>query len=281
MKRSTLHSAGLPISQLGLGTVKFGRNVQVKYPDSFELPSDRQISALLDLATAEGINLLDTAPAYGSSEKRLGDLLGPGRDDWVIVTKVGEELCDGKSVIDFTGSGVTASVERSLRRLRTDRIECVLLHSNGDDVEILNDSGAVEALAELKSAGKILSYGISSKTVEGGILGIELGLDAVMVSYNPWHRDEEPVLDAAGKRGDCTVLIKKAFGSGWFGKAEKTGKDSRPDQNDSDPVSLALRFIFDHSAASSVISGTLNPDHLRQNAAAVRAIAGEDGACVA
>ena len=257
MLKKKLHSTDLSVSCLGLGTVKFGRNEQVKYPTKFVLPSDDKIEQLLELARDLGINMLDTAPAYGSSETRLGPVLKGQRDDWVIVSKAGEEFIDGKSVFDFSKSGVIESVERSLRRLQTDRIDAVLLHSNGEDLQILDESGAVEALMELKQAGKILSAGISTKTVEGGVRAVELGLDCVMVTYNPWHREEETVLDEA--EGRCSVFIKKAFGSGWFGDGELSEKfDS--------PVHEAFDFIFRHPAATAVISGTINPAHLKKNA---------------
>src|SRR4051812_24720467 len=97
-----LGSTGLTVSMLGLGTVKFGRNQKVKYPEAFDLPSDAQIEGLLDVALEAGINLLDTAPAYGVSEERLGKLLGSRRDQFVIVTKTGEEFIDGQSVYNFS-----------------------------------------------------------------------------------------------------------------------------------------------------------------------------------
>jgi len=89
-----LGQTGLAVSCLGLGTVKIGRNQEVKYPISFPLPRDNDVSDLLATAKDLGINLLDTAPAYGSSEQRLGRLLRD-RDDWVICTKVGEEFTGG------------------------------------------------------------------------------------------------------------------------------------------------------------------------------------------
>lgn len=261
MKRKFLHGAGVEVSCLGLGTVKFGRNEQVKYPTSFDLPDDKTVLSLLDLAQEQGINLLDTAPAYGTSEIRLGELLGNRRDDWVIVTKAGEEFIDGKSVFDFSGPAIKKSVERTLSRLKTDRVEAVLLHSDGNDIDILENSGAVEALQELKEQGKVLSIGISTKTVDGGIRAVETGLDAVMITYNPWHTEEEPILDAAHARGSCSVFIKKAFGSGWFG-----------DGSEEDPVYSALSYIFTHPGSTAVITGTLNPKHLKENVAALNRI---------
>ncbi len=97
MELRALGTTGLRVSTLGLGTVKLGRNQGVKYPQPFELPSDQQALALLELAWDLGINLLDTAPAYGLSEERLGRLLRQCRRDWVIVTKVGEVFQNGQS----------------------------------------------------------------------------------------------------------------------------------------------------------------------------------------
>src|SRR5690606_24883839 len=79
-----LGSTGLTVSPLGLGTVKIGRNQGVKYPSGFELPTDQQVRGLLAQARDLGINLLDTAPAYGLSEQRLGPLLQGQRQEWVL-----------------------------------------------------------------------------------------------------------------------------------------------------------------------------------------------------
>ena len=261
MKLRQLKSTNCFVSSLGLGTVKFGRNESVKYPSGFELPSDNEILSLLDLAQEEGINLLDTAPAYGSSEERLGKLLGSRRDDWNIVSKAGEDFANGSSLYDFSPTAIRASVDRTLSRLQTDRIECLLLHSDGNDLDILNHSGAVEELENLKKAGKILSAGISTKTVAGGQRAVALGLDAVMVTYNPWTSEEGEVLDEAGVAG-TSVFIKKALASGHFGEGQE------PD----DPVEWAFRFIYDHPATTSVIVGTINPEHLRQNCASMRRV---------
>ena len=84
-----LGNTALQTSALGLGTVKLGRNQGVKYPQGFELPDDREAAALLQQARDLGINLIDTAPAYGSSEERLGTLLRGQREAWIICSKVG------------------------------------------------------------------------------------------------------------------------------------------------------------------------------------------------
>lgn len=259
MKRVQLGETGIEISRLGLGTVKFGRNQQVKYPTAFELPSDAEIQQLLDVARESGINLLDTAPAYGVSEERLGKILTEREDAdfWVIGSKAGEEFVDGESVFDFSPEFVRNSVERSLRRLGRERLDILLLHSDGEDVRILEESGAVEALTELKREGKLGAIGISTKTVEGGCLAFKLELDVVMATYNPWHTAEKPVLDAAAAAGR-SVLIKKALGSGWLGR--DAGKSIE------EQVGEAFDFIFAHPGATAAIVGTINPENLKLNA---------------
>jgi len=178
-----LGSTGLMVSPLGLGTVKLGRDQGVKYPEHFRIPDDAQARALLNQARELGINLIDTAPAYGSSEERLGPLLRGQRQDWIIVSKVGEEFSNGVSHFDFTPAHARRSLERSLQRLHTEHIDLLLVHSDGHDVAILRDSGIYETLAQLKREGKIGAFGLSGKTVEGGLLALEQG-DCAMVTYN-------------------------------------------------------------------------------------------------
>lgn len=249
------------VSPLGLGTVKLGRNQGVKYPQGFELPSDQQIDQLLGLAFDLGINLIDTAPAYGLSEERLGKHLRT-RYEWVLETKVGESFEDGESTFDFSSEGTRMSVERSLRRLKTDYLDLVLIHSDGKDEQILTYEGVLDTLMHMKQQGYIRAVGISSKTVEGALLAYELGCDAVMATYNPTHTDELPVLETAAKQHKA-VLIKKAFASGHLDKI-----------GGADPVEQALSFIFAQQGVTSVVLGTLNPDHLRHNVAVAKAVLG-------
>lgn len=251
MKRRALGRTGIEVSPLGLGTVKLGRNTAVKYPQPFALPDDAAVRRLLDRAAALGINLLDTAPAYGDSEARLGKLLAGRRADWVLCTKVGEEFKQGRSRFDFSPAHVRASVERSLRRLSTDWLDVVLIHSDGRDLAILDESGALEALQSLKQAGWIRAVGISHKTEAGGRRALELGCDVIMATLSLAEPGEAPLIAEAGRRG-CGVLVKKALASGH------AGIDS-------------LRFAVSQPGVSSVVVGTIDPDHLEAN---VRAIEG-------
>jgi aryl-alcohol dehydrogenase-like predicted oxidoreductase len=252
MKKTALANTGIVVSQIGLGTVKFGRNQQVHYPAGFELPTDAVILDLLNRAQALGINLLDTAPAYGSSEERLGKLLKGQRDQWVLATKAGEEFIDGASHYDFKPETLRRSVERSLQRLHTDYLDIVLVHSNGEDKKIIEEDEALLTLADLKKSGKIRAFGISTKTVEGGLLALQHA-DVVMVMHNPIYTAEQAVIAKAHEMNKG-IFIKKAFASGHLQKIPAA-----------DPVKEAMHFILQEPGVTSIILGTLNHAHLQYN----------------
>ena len=126
MQKRKIGSSEIFVSAMGLGTVKFGRNTQVKYPCKFELPSDQDLTKLLKETYSLGINFLDTAPAYGTSEERIGKLLKGWRKSWVLSTKAGEEFKGGKSIYNFTAEAIEKSVLQSLKKLQTDYLDLVL-----------------------------------------------------------------------------------------------------------------------------------------------------------
>lgn len=245
-----LGSTGMQVSALGFGTVKLGRTEGVKYPQPFAVPDDRAARDLLDVARDLGINLIDTAPAYGNSEERLGKLLKTDRKHWLICSKVGEEFVEGQSSFDFSAAHTRMSVERSLRRLQTDYIDMVLVHSDGNDLDIIHNHEALHTLVELKQRGWIRAFGMSTKTVEGGLLAAKQS-DVVMVTYNLNEQADVAVLDYC-RDHNKGALIKKAFASGH--------------RCDGDAVAEALALIFSHAGSVAAIVGTINPAHLRENA---------------
>lgn len=256
-----LGNTGLTVSALGLGTVKIGRDKGVKYPSAFTIPDDKSVVELIARSRELGLNLIDTAPAYGRSEERLGQLLRD-RQHWVIVTKVGEEFDNdsGNSHFDFSPEHVRTSVERSLKRLNTDYLDCVLVHSDGNDLDVLS-MGTLDALNDLKQAGLIRATGMSSKTVAGGIDTLNQA-DVAMVTYNLAHDEELPVIEHAAARNKG-ILIKKAFASGHL---HNQGKD---------PVQESMDKILGTPGVGSIIAGTINPQHLRENVEKARRACGE------
>lgn len=251
-----LGSTGLDVSALGLGTVKLGRNQGVKYPSGFELPDDASATALLELAADVGINLLDTAPAYGSSEERLGKLLRK-RERWVLGSKCGEEFENGHSRFDFSAAHTRFSVERSLRRLRTDWLDFVLIHSDGNDLDILERSDCVATLLKLKEEGLVRAVGMSTKTDAGGCAAARL-LDVVMLTWNREQRDEE-ALRTARELGKG-VLVKKGLMSGHV---QDSGENS---------LRGSMARVLHEPGISSMIVGTINPAHLEANVTLARDI---------
>lgn len=246
MEKRVLGQTGITVSALGLGTVKFGRNQGVKYPRDFELPDDAALAELLALAKESGINLLDTAPAYGTSEERLGSLLKGQRQDWVIAGKVGEEFENGVSSFDFTPEHFEFSLTRSLKRLNTDYIDILLIHSDGRDLDILSSAPLIEKMQDFKKRGLVRAIGASTKTLQGGLKTLEL-MDVVMATYTKDYGDEKPVLDAAQKNNKG-VILKKALSSGHASDIES-----------------AIAFGLSHPATSSMTIGTINPEHLMKN----------------
>ena len=249
LPRRALGDTGIEVSLIGLGTVKIGRNTALNMAP-FALPSLRQARRLIDCARDLGINLLDTAPAYGESETRLGELLAGNRQRWVLCTKTGETHEDGESRYDFSGPAVRRSVETSLHRLRTDYLDIVLVHSDGRDMEILADSEALNALHALKRAGTIRAVGFSHKTVAGGRAALGQ-CDVIMTALSQGDRTQRGVVREAGE-GRCGVLVKKPLDSGA----------ASPE---------TLRYVADQPGVSSIVVGTTNLAHLDADVAAVAA----------
>lgn len=261
MELRPLGATGMNVSVLGLGTVKLGRSEGVKYPTPAVIPDDEGAVKLLHAAVEVGVNLIDTAPAYGMSEERLGRLLPGPRDRWVICTKAGEVFDGGVSRFDFSREAIIASAERSVQRLRCGHLDILLLHSDGVIERSLAGSGAMEALADLKQRGVVRCFGVSTKTLEGALAAVTC-CDVVMVTLNPGATADLAAIAAARTRG-VGVLIKKALASGHLGVGEKQGGD------------VALRQTLGYSAmtpgVSSVIVGTTSVENLRRNAAAIQA----------
>ncbi len=252
MDRRRLGITELLVSPIGLGTVKIGRNQGVKYPVPFDLPTDDEVIRLLDLALDLGINLIDTAPAYGLSEARLGKLLPGKRDDWVIATKVGEQFIDGQSIFDFSTTAVRASVLRSLKRLCVDVIDIVYLHSDGIAECESKFGDAIDILHDLKREGIIRAVGASTKTRAGG-LSLLPDCDVLMVTFMPNSIDDQKVI-AEAHAHDRGIVIKKGLQGGHA--------ISQPHQAG---LTNIMQRIFGEPGVHSLIVGTINPDHLGQN----------------
>jgi aryl-alcohol dehydrogenase-like predicted oxidoreductase len=247
MVRRQLGRTGLTVSSVALGTTKLGRNTGVKYPVDFALPSDQEVAALLESAYQLGVNLIDTAHAYGESERRLGPFIENHRDEIVLCTKCGEQYLNGRSVYDFSAQAILASVEQSLRRLRTDHVDILLLHSDGHDVDILTQTDAIDTLSRLKKSGKIRAAGISAKT-KAGILEASRTLDVIMAPFSQKESSLAEALAEVQGRGLGVLAIKGLF-SGHL--------EAGP----------AIAFVLRQPFIDTLVVGTIDPAHLKEAAA--------------
>src|SRR5262249_30625937 len=150
---------------------------------------------------------------------------------------------------DFKPEAIRKNLERSLHRLGTDFLDIFMIHSNGEDTKIILEQGALDTLKDLKKAGYIRAIGMSTKTVEGGILALQ-NSDVVMMMYNPVNQEEKPIIDYA-HANNKGIFVKKALASGHIQKL--------PGQ---DPVKHAMQFILKEPGVTSIILGTINKEHL-------------------
>lgn len=240
-----LGRSGLRVTPLGFGAFKIGRNVGIRYPRPYELPSEEAVRRLLEGVLDLGINYVDTAPAYGLSEERIGRFLSGRRGEVVVSTKVGESFEQGRSTYDFSAAGVRASICGSLRRLRTDRLDLVFIHAHADDLAILRDTDVVETLCRLRGEGLVRAIGLSAHTPEAALSALAWA-DALMVEYHLENRTFEPVIARAAECG-VGIVVKKALASGRL------------------PARDAIRFALSTPGVHTLVVGGLSLDHIREN----------------
>jgi len=153
MDKRTL-GQNLQVSALGLGCMGMS--------SSFPPFPDRQaMVSLIRTAVERGVTFFDTAQVYGpfTNEDLVGEALEPIRDQVVIATKFGFELSTGESRgVDSRPETIRSSVEESLKRLRTDRIDLLYQHRVDPNVPIEEVAGTVKELIE---QGKVGHFGLS------------------------------------------------------------------------------------------------------------------------
>lgn len=230
---------------LGFGAFKIGRNQKIKYPDSYELPTDQESDRFLNEVLDAGIQYFDTAPAYGLSEERIGRALSHRRQEFVLSTKVGEIFEEGESTYDFSASAVHASLDQSLKRLKTELLDIVFIHAPANDLDVLRNTDVVDVLKQRQSAGDIQLIGFSGKTVEAAEEALEWA-EVLMVEYHLEDRTHEQVIEKAAQK-KSQVVIKKGLSAGALG----------PDE--------AIRFVLGNPNVSSLVVGSLNLNHLKAN----------------
>ena len=233
MDYRSLGSSGLKVSPICLGTMQFGKQTD-----------EAEAARIVASAREAGINFIDTAVSYakGAGETIVGNLLASDRDWWVIATKVGSRTGPGPHEDGTSRRQIRASIERSLQRLRTDRIDLYYLHQD-DKTTPLEES--VAAVGELIQSGKVLYWGLSNfrgwRLAEAVALARELGMPrpiAIQPYYHALNRQPEvELLPAAAHFGLGVVPyspLARGVLSGKYRPGEPPPPDSRAGRNDAD-----------------------------------------------
>jgi aryl-alcohol dehydrogenase-like predicted oxidoreductase len=270
---------GPEVSVLGFGAMEL-RGTPHRNPR----PLDESVAAeVLNTVLDEGITFIDTSIDYALSEERIGTHIGTRRDEFILATKAGcpldfqPDATPGRPLEhDYSEANIRAGVEQSLRRLRTDRIDLLQLHIS-PSVAVLARDGVLETLTSLRSEGKIVTFGVSSTLPNiDDHLTIE-EFSALQVPFSGLERTLESRIELAGRRG---VGIIVRGGVAQAGKREKLTDDGRPiswartgldELRDGDSEQgFLLRYAISTPGVTSIIAGTADPNHVRDNVRAAQ-----------
>ncbi len=283
-----LGRTGLQVTTMGYGAMELrgaagGRGREIA-PDDV----GRILNAVLD----SGINFIDTSPDYGESEEQIGRHISSRRAEYFLASKCGclvaVEPTEGGPRHVYTRENIVAAVERSLTRMKTDYLDLVQFHGSPSKAE-LEEHDAIATLEELKAQGKVRFIG-SSSTLPNLEEHIEMGVfDEFQIPYSALQREHEDVITRAAEAGSGIVIrggaargapsedkqwASRLVGGGGAGggSAADLWQRARIDElieGEMDRMEFTMRFTLTHPDLHTTIVGTVNPDHLAQNLAAV------------
>jgi pyridoxine 4-dehydrogenase len=237
---ATLTLGGEPLTRIGLGTNRL-RNT----PENVAFVRD---------AVAAGIGLIDTAHTYrgGESEQTIGAALSSSPEGCVVATKGGY------------GSGrpevMSAEIDESLRRLRTDRIDLYYLHKPDPETPLQESLGVIKEYREL---GTVQNVGVSNVSLEQVERAREVvPIVAVQNHYNLSERTHDDVVDYCADNNIVFVPYFPLRAEGGPAVAQIAKRDAAT------PAQIALAWLLRRSPATLPIPGTLSLEHLKENLAA-------------
>jgi aryl-alcohol dehydrogenase-like predicted oxidoreductase len=294
METRPLGSSGLQVTLIGLGCNQFGGRLDFD-----------GTKAVVDRALDLGINHFDTADIYGNrgkSEELLGRALGARRKDIILVTKFGKPMSDSPPPNRGSRAYVTAAVEASLMRLKTDWIDVLFMHEP-DPATPIDETFRV--FEELKKAGKVRHLAASNFSpaelieadaaadrlkIDGFIAcqdelsllhrGIEKELVPTMeklglalIPYFPLsggalsgkYRKGKPI--PAGRLNTGGGVSERFLGGEKFDKVEKLATFA--EARGHSLLELAMSWLAQHKLVASIIAGATRPDQLDANVKAV------------
>jgi aryl-alcohol dehydrogenase-like predicted oxidoreductase len=255
----------LTVPALGLGAGQIGDAAL----------DEAAVALLLNTALDLGVTLIDTARGYGLSEERIGRHLAHRRSEFVLSTKLGYGI---PGHADWTAGAVAAGVDEALRRLRTEHLDIVHLHSCALDV--LQSGDVLRALEAARDAGKVGTVAYSGENealawaVDSGRCG---GVECSVNLFDQGSLAE--TLPRAAAQG-LGVIAKRPLGNAPWRFTQRPAGDyaeaywERLQALALDTAGLhwdelALRFVAFQPGVSCAIAGTASVHHLRHNAALV------------
>ena len=257
----------MQVSVLGFGGAEIGYNPNQTQED---------VNILLDSALDAGLNVIDTAAAYKTSEKMIGKAVGKRRKDFYLLTKCG--ALDGFTRSDWSKKGILETIEMSLRNLKTDYLDIAQLHSC--DSEVLRRGEVIEALQRAQEKGYTRFLGYSGDN-EDARTAIEMDIfDSLQISVS--IADQTPIdenIRLASEKGLGVIAKRPIANAVWR-------HDSKPDENYhheywdriqklkfdflgkslEEATATALRFTLSVSGVSVAIVGTTKPQRWQENA---------------
>src|SRR5688572_23202146 len=203
MKTSRLGRTGLAVSEIGMGGWVFG-----------DAGAREGHQAVIRQAIERGVNFVDTAPGYKASEATIGEALAGGLRDKVILSSKYYPYGDGDKV-NLDPKDLTGSVEASLERLKTDRLDILHLHwvHSAEDVRKIIGSGLGTALRKLQASGKVRCLAVSEASeLDGEHAMLQWALpqrffDVVMVAYNVLFQTAGRGVLELARQADAGVLV--------------------------------------------------------------------------
>ena len=267
MERRQLGRTGMRVSVLGFGGSEIG----------YQRASGRTVARLLGGALDAGLNVIDTAECYERSEELIGAAVGGRRNDFYLFTKCGHAGSFGNA--DWRSASLLKSIERSLRRLATDRLDLIQLHSCS--LEQLRKGDVIAALERARERGWARFIGYSGDG-EAARFAVECGrFDTLQTSVS--IADQEAItltLPLARERGLGVIAKRPIANVAWrYGR-----KPAEPYYQDywtrlraldypflrggaGSAVSTALRFTLGAPGVHTAIVGTTKPERWKENAA--------------
>ncbi len=214
MNTRALGRTGIEVSEIGIGAWQMGGPLTLDgradgHPD---IGADNAVALIRSLGE-RGVNFIDTAEQYGAgeSERRVGRAIAGARDRWVVSTKWGAwQGPNGERMNDASAARLPASLEGSLRRLKTDYLDIYLYHVPPADGEA---ERAADSLLRLKREGKVRAVGVSTNDVALCRRLHALGLlDVVQYARSLLHAPRE--LIALQREAGAGGIVRGAFAGG-------------------------------------------------------------------